>query len=119
MPTCTVFTRAKIKPRSGIKVKFSRHSTHLLFRYISPRQITYDKLIFKIQRIECIQLSSIIEQKSSLEKYLLTGNIILYGGKVKYFYENIIIIIIIIIIIAFTSTISLMVYTIKKGRNER
>ena len=26
MPTCPVFTCAKIKPRSGIKVKFSRHN---------------------------------------------------------------------------------------------
>ena len=27
VPTCPVFTRAKIKPRSGIKVNLSRHST--------------------------------------------------------------------------------------------
>ena len=30
VPTCPVFTRAKIKPRSGIKVKFSRHTIYFL-----------------------------------------------------------------------------------------
>ena len=31
VPTCPVFTRAKIKPRSGIKVNLSRHSMLLIY----------------------------------------------------------------------------------------
>ena len=38
MPTCPVFTGAKIKSRSGIKVKFSRHT----FSYAPDEDKTFE-----------------------------------------------------------------------------
>ena len=91
VPTCRVFTRAKIKPRSGIKVKFSRHSFsfiffgwyccyswllsfvfHLLFeslKYCNPA-IIYNSGFFS-RHIECVyEISSLQFLSSSIPQAL-------------------------------------------------
>ena len=94
VPTCPIFTRAKIKPRSGIKVKFSRHSSkiYLMKIYISEFVLLYIDvpdigLAVRVFANGPGDLGSIPgrvipkTQKMVLDASLL--NIIRYGSRVK------------------------------------
>ena len=59
VPTCPVFTRAKIKPRFGIKVKFSRHTRHRDIVAVKEAVAKYEKVAgakVKFDKSEGLQL---------------------------------------------------------------
>ena len=94
VPTCPVFTRAKIKPRSGIKVKFSHHNLHMkiktkctnwltnIFRWVrlwgmqqkgSTLQVILksEKNILKVTQIPLFKVSYISINTKQLDKHCI------------------------------------------------